>query len=67
MPKASLAIAKKSDCQGECRILVRLDITRTNRPQFKSPVSVSPPHFVDGSIKIPSRGKLNITLRESLL
>lgn len=67
MPKASLSLAKKSDSQGECRILVRLDITRTNRPQFKSSVSVSPTHFVDGSIKIPSRGRLNTALRESLL
>ncbi|MCM1078281.1 MAG: site-specific integrase [Bacteroidales bacterium] len=67
MPKATLSLAKKSNAQGEHHILVRLDITRTNRPQFKSIVTVKPENFVDGEIKVPSRGKLNMALRESLL
>lgn len=67
MPKATLSLAKKEARDGEHHILVRLDITRTNRPQFKSAVTVRPEHFADGEIRIPSRGKLNAGLRESLL
>lgn len=47
--------------------MVRLDITRTNRPQFKSTVTVLPEYFTDGEIKIPMRGKLNAAFRDELL
>lgn len=47
--------------------MVRLDITRTNRPQFKSTVTVLPKYFADGEIKIPMRGKLNAAFRDELL
>ena len=47
--------------------MVRLDITRTNRPQFKSTVTVLPEYFADGEIKIPMRGKLNAAFRDELL
>lgn len=46
---------------------MRLDITRTNRPQFKSTVTVLPEYFADGEIKIPMRGKLNAAFRDELL
>lgn len=67
MAKATLSLAKKENKQGEHHILVRMDITRTNRPQFKSPVTVKEEEFVDGGISIPKRGKLNATYRESLM
>ena len=67
MAKATLSLAKKENKQGEHHILVRMDITRTNRPQFKSPVTVKEEEFVDGEIFIPKRGKLNATYRESLM
>ena len=47
--------------------MVRLDITRTNRPQFKSTVTVLPEYFADGESKIPMRGKLNAAFRDELL
>ena len=67
MAKATLSLAKKENKQGERHILVRMDITRTNRPQFKSPVTVKEEEFVDGEIFIPKRGKLNAAYRESLM
>lgn len=67
MAKATLSLSKKANPQGEHPILVRLDITRTNRPQFKSTVTVLPEYFADGEIKIPMRGKLNATFRDELL
>ena len=53
MAKATLSLAKKENKQGEHHILVRMDITRTNRPQFKSPVTVKEEEFMDGEISIP--------------
>ena len=67
MAKATLSLSKKANPQGEHPILVRLDITRTNRPQFKSTVTVLPEYFADGEIKIPMRGKLNAAFRDELL
>lgn len=67
MAKATLSLAKKENKQGEHHILVRMDITRTNRPQFKSPVTVKEEEFVDGEISIPKRGKLNTAYRENLM
>ena len=67
MAKATLSLSKKTNPQGEHPILVRLDITRTNRPQFKSTVTVLPEYFADGEIKIPMRGKLNAAFRDELL
>lgn len=67
MAKATLSLSKKANPQGEYPILVRLDITRTNRPQFKSTVTVLPEYFADGEIKIPMRGKLNAAFRDELL
>ena len=48
MAKATLSLSKKANPQGEHPILIRLDITRTNRPQFKSTVTVLPEYFADG-------------------
>lgn len=67
MAKATLSLSKKANPQGEFPILVRMDITRTNRPQFKSTVTVLPEYFADGEIKIPMRGKLNAAFRDELL
>lgn len=67
MAKVTLSLSKKVNPQGEHPILVRLDITRTNRPQFKSTVTVLPEYFADGEIKIPMRGKLNAAFRDELL
>ncbi len=66
MAKATLFLAKKANKQGEHAILVRFDISRTNRPQFKTNTLVLPEYFVDGEIKVPARGKLNAALRDSL-
>lgn len=67
MAKATLSLSKKANAHGEHPILVRLDITRTNRPQFKSNIAVLPEYFADGEIKIPMRGKLNAAFRDELL
>lgn len=67
MAKATLSLSKKANPHGEHPILVRLDITRTNRPQFKSSIAVPPEYFADGAIKIPMRGRLNAAVRDGLL
>ncbi len=67
MAKATFHLSKKTDRNGERPILMRLDITRTNRPQFKTGVSIAPEHFVDGAIKVPARSRHNRELRESIL
>lgn len=67
MAKVTLSLSKKTNSQGEHPVIVRLDITRTNRPQFKSAISVLPEHFAEGEIKIPMRGRLNAAVRERLL
>ena len=67
MAKATQALSKKVNKQGEYPILVRLDITRTNRPQFKSNIAVLPEYFSEGEIRIPMRGKLNAAFRDELL
>ena len=67
MAKASLSLSAKANSEGEHIIKVRLDITRTNRPQFKSPIAVRPEHFADGQIKIPSRTKLNAAIRDAVI
>lgn len=66
MAKATLFLAKKANKSGEHAILVRFDVSRTNRPQFKTNTLVLPEHFMDGEIRIPARGKLNTALRDSL-
>lgn len=67
MAKATLSLSKKANSHGEHPILVRLDITRTNRPQFKSSIAVLPEYFANGEIRIPMRGKLNAAFRDELL
>lgn len=67
MAKATLLLSAKANSEGEHIIKVRLDITRTNRPQFKSPIAIREENFVDGHIKIPSRGKLNAAYRDSII
>lgn len=66
MAKATLFLAKKTNKSGEHAILVRFDISRTNRPQFKTNTLVLPDYFVNGEIRIPTRGKLNASIRDSL-
>ena len=67
MAKASLSLSAKANNEGEHIIKVRLDITRTNRPQFKSPIAIRPEYFVDGQIKVPSRTKNNVAYRDSII
>jgi len=67
MAKATLLLSAKANSDGEHIIKVRLDITRTIRPQFKSPIAIREENFVDGQIKIPSRGKLNAAYRDSII
>lgn len=66
MAKATLFLSLKEYKSGEHAILVRFDISRTNRPQFNTKILIPPEYFVDGEIKIPMRGKLNTALRDSL-
>ena len=47
--------------------MVRLDITRTNRPPVSYTHLTLPEYFADGEIKIPMRGKLNAAFRDELL
>lgn len=67
MAKATLSLSAKANNEGEHIIKVRLDITRTNRPQFKSPIAIKEENFVDGQIKIPSRTRLNAAYRDSII
>ena len=64
---STLYLWKKVNAQGEHPILVRVDVTRKNRPQFKSNIAILPEFFVDDAIKIPMRSKLNAQLRDNLL
>lgn len=67
MAKATLSLSAKANSEGEHIIKVRLDITRTNRPQFESPIAIKEESFVDGQIKIPSRTRLNAAYRDSII
>lgn len=67
MSQATLSLSKKANAQGEFPVIVRLDISRTNRPQFKSQIAIKPDYFEEGEIKVPMRGKLNAQLRETLI
>ena len=42
---------------GKKQILVRVSISRTNRPRFKTGVMVSPAYFKDGEIIKNKRGR----------
>ncbi|MCD8313063.1 MAG: site-specific integrase [Bacteroidales bacterium] len=67
MAIATLSLSKKANAQGEHQIIVRLDITRTNRPQFKTRIAVKPEYLVDGEIRIPPRSKFNAQVRDDLV
>ena len=67
MIKATLHLSKGFNAQGERHILVRVDVTRKNRPQFKSDIAILPEFFVNGEIKIPMRSRMNKDLRACLL
>ena len=41
------------------QVLVRLTITRSNRPRFKSGIFIHPEYFSNGEIVIPKRSKFN--------
>lgn len=45
---------------GKYQVLVRVSLSRTNRPRFRSGILVDPKYFQDGEIVLPARTKLNI-------
>lgn len=53
--------------EGKCQILIRANITRTNRPRFKSGVFVSPNYFKNGEIHIPKKSRNTIAEAEALM
>lgn len=53
--------------EGKSQIMVRANITRTNRPRFKSGVFVSPSLFKNGEIYIPKRYRNTIEEAEALM
>lgn len=59
MATVALSLSSKVDANGKSQVLVRLTITRDNRPRFKSGVYVRPEWLRDGVLTIPKRGKLN--------
>ena len=59
MATIALSLSSKVDANGKSQVRVRLTITRTNRPRFKSGVYVRPEWMHDGVLTIPKRGKLN--------
>lgn len=52
---------------GKCQVMVRVTITRTNRPRFQTGIWVSPSHFRDGEIIIPKASKFNLEETESAM
>jgi len=59
MATIALSLSSKVDANEKSQVLVRLTITRTNRPRFKSGVWVRAEWLRDGVLNIPKRGKLN--------
>jgi len=59
MATIALSLSAKVDANEKSQVLVRLTITRTNRPRFKSGVYVRAEWLRDGVLTIPKRGKLN--------
>lgn len=56
MINSSLTLSSRKNHSGKCEILVRCDISRTNRPRFKSGVFVSPETFVSNdNLYAPSK------------
>ena len=45
-----VTLSSKVDAFGKSEIRVRFDISRTNRPQFKSGIFINPSFFIDGEI-----------------
>ena len=69
MATTQLKLSSKTDANGRSQVIVKLTISRTNRPCFKSGVFVNPEWFkviqetkkgaVYGVV-IPKKGKLNV-------
>lgn len=59
MATIALSLSSKLDANGKSQVLVRMTITRTNRPRFKSGVYVKPEWMRDGVLTIPKRGRMN--------
>ena len=59
MATTALSLSSKVDAIGKSQVLVRMTITRTNRPRFKSGVFVRPEWMRDGALVIPKRGRMN--------
>lgn len=53
--------------EGRSQIMVRVNISRTNRPRFKSGVFVSPTFFKNGEIFIPKKSRNTIEEAEALM
>lgn len=69
MATTQLKLSSKTDANGRSQVIVKLTITRTNRPCFKSGVFVNPEWFrvvqetKKGSVYgvvVPKKGKLNV-------
>ena len=59
MATIALSLSSRVDATEKSQVLVRLTITRANRPRFKSGVYVRPEWMRDGVLTIPKRGRLN--------
>ncbi|MBR3123476.1 MAG: hypothetical protein IKH48_04915, partial [Prevotella sp.] len=69
MATTSLKLSSKSDANGRSQVIVKLTISRSNRPCFKSGVFVSPKWFKpvqktargnQYGIVVPKLGRLNM-------
>lgn len=64
MATTSLKLGTKTNAEGKSQVVVRVTITRDNRPTFKTGVKVSPNWFKNGVIVPPRLGRLNVTERK---
>lgn len=53
-------ISKKVREDGKSQIIVRFIFCRAFKPQIKTGVFVQPEYFIDGDIRVPKPGKLNL-------
>lgn len=52
---------------GKSQVMVRVNITRTNRPRFKSGVFVNPSYFKKGEIRLPKKRQNTIEEAEAMM
>lgn len=52
---------------GKCQVMIRVTITRTNRPRFQTGIWINPDHFSNGEMIIPKATKFNLEEAETAM